>query len=93
MTKVLDQVSAERGLPKVIRTDNGPEFAGRVRQTWAAHNRVELRFMQALRVSPDVIDRCQKHMLPGSREAWRLLGERLEAILVADNVVPIPRAA
>lgn len=24
----LDQVKAERGLPKVIRTDNGPEFAG-----------------------------------------------------------------
>jgi len=27
VTRVLDQVSAERGLPKVIRTDNGPEFA------------------------------------------------------------------
>ena len=30
VTRVLDQVSAERGLPRVIRTDNGPEFAGRV---------------------------------------------------------------
>jgi len=29
VTRVLDQVKAERGLPKVIRTDNGPEFAGR----------------------------------------------------------------
>ena len=28
VTRVLDQVKAERGLPKVIRTDNGPEFAG-----------------------------------------------------------------
>ncbi len=46
VTRVLDQVSAERGLPRVIRTDNGPEFAGRVMQTWAAHNRVELRFIQ-----------------------------------------------
>ena len=29
VTRVLDQVKAERGLPKIIRTDNGPEFAGR----------------------------------------------------------------
>ena len=32
VTRVLDQVKAERGLPKVIRTDNGPEFAGRTMQ-------------------------------------------------------------
>jgi putative transposase len=46
VTRVLDQVKAERGLPKVIRTDNGPEFAGRTMQTWAAKNGVELRFIQ-----------------------------------------------
>jgi putative transposase len=46
VTRVLDQVTAERGLPKVIRTDNGPEFAGRTMQTWAASNGVELRFIQ-----------------------------------------------
>jgi len=46
VTRVLDQVKRERGLPKVIRTDNGPEFAGRVMQHWAAQNRVELRFIQ-----------------------------------------------
>jgi putative transposase len=46
VTRVLDQVKAERGLPKVIRTDNGPEFAGRTMQTWAAKNKVELRFIQ-----------------------------------------------
>ena len=46
VTRVLDQVSAERGLPQVIRTDNGPEFAGRVMQTWAARSGVELRFIQ-----------------------------------------------
>lgn len=32
VTRVLDQVKAERGLPKVIRTDNGPEYAGRTMQ-------------------------------------------------------------
>lgn len=46
VTRVLDQVKAERGLPKVIRTDNGPEFAGKTMQTWAASNGVELRFIQ-----------------------------------------------
>ena len=46
VTRVLDQVKAQRGLPKVIRTDNGPEFAGRTMQTWAARNGVELRFIQ-----------------------------------------------
>jgi putative transposase len=46
VTRVLDQVKAERGLPKVIRTDNGPEFAGRTMQQWAAKNSVELRFIQ-----------------------------------------------
>jgi len=46
VTRVLDQVKAERGLPKVIRTDNGPEFAGRTMHDWAARNGVELRFIQ-----------------------------------------------
>lgn len=46
VARVLDQVAAQRGLPKVIRTDNGPEFAGRTMQAWAARNGVELRFTQ-----------------------------------------------
>jgi putative transposase len=46
VARVLDQPKVERGLPKVIRTDNGPEFAGRVMQDWAARNDVEWRFIQ-----------------------------------------------
>jgi putative transposase len=46
VTRVLEQVKAERGLPKVICTDNGPEFAGRTIKAWAARNGVELRFIQ-----------------------------------------------
>lgn len=52
--------------------------------------------MQALSVSLDVIDRCQNHVLAGSRvrrhylhhdyaeekkRAWNLLGDRLSAVL------------
>lgn len=46
VTRLLDQIKVERGLPKVIRTDNGPEFAGRTMQDWAARNGVEMRFIQ-----------------------------------------------
>lgn len=46
VTRVLDQVKAKRGLPKVIRTDNALEFAGWTMQTLAARNGVELRFIQ-----------------------------------------------
>lgn len=38
VTRVLHSVKAERGLPKVIRTDNDPEFAGRTMQDRAARN-------------------------------------------------------
>ena len=46
VVRTLDRLKAERGLPKVIRTDNGPEFSGRVMQDWAARSGVELRFIQ-----------------------------------------------
>ena len=65
---------------------------------WTAHDlrRTAATMMQAMGVSPDVIDRCQNHVLPGNkvrrhylhhdyatekREAWRLLGKRLDSIL------------
>lgn len=58
---------------------------------WTPHDlrRAAFTMRQALRVSPDVIDRCQNHVLPGSkvrrhylhhdyaeekREAWQRLG-------------------
>ena len=46
MTRVRSPAAAERGLPKVIRTGNGPEFAGRTMQEWAACRGLELRFIQ-----------------------------------------------
>lgn len=39
LTRVLGRLAATRGLPKVIRTDNGKEFCGRAMLTWAhAHS-------------------------------------------------------
>lgn len=73
---------------------------------WTPHDlrRTGTTLMQSLRVPPDWIDRCQNHVLEGSkvrrhylhhdyatekREAWCLLGERLSLILTSpENVIP-----
>ena len=44
---VLDRVGQFRGLPEVIRTDQGPEFTGRALDQWAYRNGVTLRLIQA----------------------------------------------
>ena len=74
---------------------------------WTPHDlrRTGATMMQGdLKISLDVIDRCQNHVLAGSkvrrhylhheyadekREAWQKLGDRIEAILKADNVVSL----
>jgi len=38
VTRVLDQVGQFRGLPQVIRTDQGPEFTGNALDRWAYRN-------------------------------------------------------
>jgi len=92
------------------RNDDTLVLAAGVNGGWTPHDlrRTASTMMQALRISPDVIDRCQNHVLAGSRvrrhymhhdyadekrEAWEALGERLEAILNGSNVVPITRRA
>ena len=42
LTRLLDRVAATRGLPKVIRTDNGKEFCGRAMLTWAHQRGIKL---------------------------------------------------
>lgn len=44
VVEALDRIARSRGLPKTIRCDNGPEFAGRVLDQWAFFNQVELDF-------------------------------------------------
>jgi putative transposase len=46
VTRVLDQLSASRGLPRVLRTDNGPEFCGRAMLTWAHERGLTLRLIE-----------------------------------------------
>lgn len=46
LTRVLDRLSLTRGLPKVIRTDNGKEFCGKAMVAWAHERGVELRLIE-----------------------------------------------
>lgn len=84
--------------------DNSLVLAEGKNREWTPHDlrRTAATMMQAMRVSPDVIDRCQNHVLPGSKvrrhylhhdyakeksEAWELLGARIDAILATGNAV------
>ena len=40
----LDRLARERGRPKTLKVDNGPEFAGRLLDQWAHLNSVEIDF-------------------------------------------------
>lgn len=44
VVKVLDRLARQRGKPKTLKVDNGPEFAGRMLDQWAYLNGVEIAF-------------------------------------------------
>lgn len=84
------------------RHDNSLVLSNGKNGAWTPHDlrRTGATLMQSLGVSLEIIDRCQNHVLPGSkvrrhylhhnyaeekREAWRLLGDRLEATLQSGN--------
>lgn len=46
LTRILDRLGYTRGLPRIIRTDNGKEFCGRVMLTWAHQHQVTLRLIE-----------------------------------------------
>jgi putative transposase len=46
LTRVLDRLALTRGLPKVIRTDNGKEFCGKAMIEWAHARGVDLRLIE-----------------------------------------------
>lgn len=46
VTRVLDALALTRGLPHVLRTDNGPEFCGRTLLTWAHDRGLTLRLIE-----------------------------------------------
>lgn len=90
------------------RNDNSLVLSGGKNGEWTPHDlrRTAATMMQALGVSRDVIDRCQNHVLPGSkvrrhylhhdyadekRDAWTKLGLRIEDILLTKDTDPTVR--
>jgi putative transposase len=43
LTRHLDQLAIRRGLPRIIRSDNGPEFLGQAMLNWTHERNVNLR--------------------------------------------------
>lgn len=46
VTRVLEEIAAERGAPQAIRCDNGPELTSRHFLAWCVERRIELRHIQ-----------------------------------------------
>ena len=46
VSRVLDRLALSRGLPKVIRTDNGKELCGKAMVAWAHEHGVQLRLIE-----------------------------------------------
>lgn len=46
LVRILEQICAHRGYPKVVRTDNGKEFCSRAMLTWAHERQVALRLIE-----------------------------------------------
>ena len=46
LVRVFEQLREERGLPDVLRTDNGPEVLGEVFVIWCAENGVMLDYIE-----------------------------------------------
>ena len=46
VVSVLERLAETHGLPEVITTDNGPEFAGKALDEWAYRRGVKLNFIQ-----------------------------------------------
>jgi putative transposase len=46
VSRTFDRLAVERGLPRVLRTDNGLEFCGRAMLTWAHDRGVTLRLIE-----------------------------------------------
>jgi putative transposase len=46
VVSVLERLAETRGLPEVITSDNGPEFAGKVLDEWAYRKGIKLNFIR-----------------------------------------------
>lgn len=102
--RVLDRIAVDRGYPKEILSDNGPEFAGLVLNQWAYDKRVKQLFIQPGKPMQNgyvesfngkLRDEClNEHWFRTVREAqriietWRLNYNQLRPHSALDNRTP-----
>ncbi len=46
LVRVFERIKQQRGLPEVLRTDNGPEFLGETFTSWAEENGMAIQYIQ-----------------------------------------------
>jgi integrase len=106
MTDRQEQFTERTSPLKNRRQDNTLVLADGINGKWTPHDmrRTGATMMQALKVPSDVIDRCQNHVLAGSKvrrayqhhdfaeeaaAAWDALGEKLTEIFAEASKVPV----
>jgi transposase InsO family protein len=65
VTRVLDRLTMTRGLPRIIRTDNGKEFCGHAMLTWAHAHNVTLRLIEPGKPNQNAYIESVQRSIPG----------------------------
>lgn len=83
VVEVLEQLAETHGLPRTLRIDNGPEFAGSALDAWAYRRGIQLHFIEPGKPTQNgyaesfngrVRDEClNEHWFPTLEEARRLI--------------------
>lgn len=59
LIRVLERLKESRGLPQMIRVDNGPEFISKKLDDWCKENKITLMFIQPGKPTQNaIIERC-----------------------------------
>jgi len=91
VTRVLDQCAEQRGYPRVLVSDNGPEFTSRKMLQWAARNKIELQLYRSRKTDAELLrrvvqwkpsrrmlERARLYIAPRGPRDHRNLEERLQ---------------
>lgn len=71
LLRILEQLKETRGLPEMIRVDNGPEFISHKLDIWCKENKIMLVFIQPGKpMQNGYIERCNRSIREELLNAW-----------------------
>lgn len=71
LLRILEQLKETRGLPEMIRVDNGPEFISHKLDIWCKENKIMLIFIQPGKpMQNGYIERCNRSIREELLNAW-----------------------